>query len=273
VTNHKTDITAVRLRNLDHPAITGTIYLLSLVVLLLGLLRSTYPYGDARMVAGYLGTELQVLALFIIATVWLFPAARIGLQRPVFSNIRSLLPLAALLAIALINWIIGLCTLPATALIDASLSAGVLATTLVVGFTEEWMYRGLLFAALSRRFGLRNGAFIALVLFGVLHLLNMAAGMPPIGALFQFFMTMLIGSTLMLAAVGTRSLWIPVIVHGLYDFLTIETSRMIAAGSASWLALPVLVIGPVFGIYCLIRIARLEGSEPYPPAPNGSATP
>jgi membrane protease YdiL (CAAX protease family) len=267
VTNNKPDTSATRLRRLDHPAITGTIYLLSLAVLLLGLLRSTYPYGDPRMVADYLVTELQVLALFIIATIWLLPAARIGLQRPVFTNIRSLLPLAALLATALICWIIGLCTLPATAIIDASLSAGVLATTMLVGFTEEWMYRGLLLAALSRRFGLRKGAFIALILFGGLHLLNIAAGMPPIGALFQFFMTMLIGSTLLLAAIGTRSLWIPIACHGIYDFLTVETSRLIAAGSAQWLALPVLLIGPILGIYCLTRIAKLEGSEPYPSAP------
>jgi len=266
VTNNPHDSKATRLRRLDHPAFTGAIYLLSLAVLLLGLLRSVYPYGDARMVAGYLVTELQVLALFIIATIWLLPAARIGLQRPVFTNIRALLPLAALLATALICWIIGLCTLPATAVIDASLSAGVLATTMVVGFTEEWMYRGLLLAALSRRYGLRKGSFIALALFGALHLLNMAAGMPPISALFQFFMTMLIGSTLLLAAIGSRSLLIPVIVHGLYDFLTVETGRLVAAGAAPWLPLVVIVIGPILGIYCLTRIARLEGSEPYPPA-------
>jgi predicted exporter len=68
------------------------------------------------------------------------------------------------------------------------------------------MYRELLLAALSRRYGLRKGVFIALALFGTLHLLNMAAGMPSIGAPFQFFMTMLIGSA---AAGGHRH---PVIV-------------------------------------------------------------
>jgi hypothetical protein len=58
-----------------------------------------------------------------------------------------------------------------------------------------------------------------------------------------------------------------VICHGLYDFLTIETSRLVAAGTAPWLPLVVIVIGPILGIYCLTRIAKLEGSEPYPLVP------
>ena len=259
----ETNRLGAHVRNLDSPVLVAVFYLASIGLLLLGAIRSAYEYTDPRFVVDYFGTELQVAVLLLFATIAFFPAARIGLRGPELENGPKIIPLAIVFAVAIAGWIVSRLTVPAEVSIDSAMSLRILRTTLFVGVTEEWMYRGLLFVSLSRWLGLRRGAYSSLLLFGALHLLNIAAGVAAPAAIIQFFMSMLAGGTFLLAAVGTRSLVVPIVAHGFYDFFVIDAGRFHAAGAISWTAVVVLGVNLIVGIFCMIRIARLEGKEPF----------
>lgn len=198
-----------------------------------GELRATVPYTSPAFVVGYVWTELQVSALLLVATLLFWPARCLGLRGPQApQRWVHALPLALLVGMALAGrlWVAG--QLPAGATVpDAPTSALLLRTTLLVGLNEEWLFRGLALAAFVHWWGWRRGWLAALLAFGSVHLLNLITGVPPVGAVFQFFNTMLLGSMFLLAAVATRSLLGPMLAHALYDWAVIDSARFVAAGA------------------------------------------
>lgn len=251
------------LRQLDNRWLVALVYLVSLSLLLLGAMHAPYSYGDPRLVAGFWLTELVVALMLLLATWAFFPAGRIGLRRPRLVRPRQLLPLLLLVGAAIAVWAYVRVTLHPAIVIDNILSLKILRTTLLVGVSEEWMYRGLLLAVLSRWFGLRRGAMFSLLLFGALHLFNLISGMTLVYGLLQFGMTILIGATFVLAAIGSRSLLIPMLAHGIYDFCVIDTLTSVEAGASAWPILIVSAMGLICGLFSLVWIARLKGQEPF----------
>lgn len=256
-----------RLRNLDNPAIVGFVYLLSMLVLGFGETAIPAKYGEPGFVTAYLRYEILVACLFVAATFMWFPARRIGLGAPRMRSMKLAMPMFLWFGLAVaayaITWFARLPGSPH----DFGLSARMLATTSLVGFAEEWMYRGLLFAFLSRVLGLRAGGYLALLAFGVLHLLNMIGGVPPAGAAMQFGITACIGSVLLLGALGTGSLWVGMLLHALYDFIVFDMMTIKTAGlrpGFDWVGLLPLVGGLVLGVYALTLVGKLKGVEPYP---------
>jgi membrane protease YdiL (CAAX protease family) len=99
--------------------------------------------------------------------------------------------------------------------------------TALVGLSEEWMFRGVLFQALRSRLALWPALLITSALFGSVHILNVfvtgqlfAAGIQAVAA----FMSGLLFMALLLR---TGSLWVPVVYHALWDFGTF----MVSAGN------------------------------------------
>jgi len=254
-----------RLRNLDNPVLVAAVCFAASALYLHGAVRSEYTYGDARFVVDYFATEVRVTILLALGTITLFPPDRIGLRWPRFVNGGQARPALALAFAALAGWGATRLTAPAGTLVDNAISLQVFRTTLLVGLTEEWIFRGLLLAALCRGLGLRRGAVAAVVLFGLFHLTNIAAGAPVMNSVAQAFSTMLIGSVFTLAAIGTRSLAIPVLVHGSYDFAVFDTGSLMQAGASPLPMVGVLAVGLITGIIGLIGIARLRGPEPFAP--------
>lgn len=250
--------------HLDNRLIVAVLYLSSLVILSYGLITSPVPYTDPSFASHYLSTELTVAVLFLLATGFFFDRRRIGLRAPELVEPKKAVPLAIVLLASFLSWLYNVLTLPADVPYTFAPALDTLKTTLTVGFTEEWMYRGLLFAFFSRMFGLRTGAIIALVLFGALHLLNMFGGTTPGMAAFQFLNTILLGSTFLLAAIGTRSLLFPMLAHGLYDFSVIDTMRFMHAGTGTPGPLIVAGVNLVVAGYCLWVVFSLRGTEPFP---------
>lgn len=257
-------VTPQRERNLSNPLLVAAVFLAATAIYLVSMVRSPYVYTDPRFVVSFFSTELQVIAWLLLATALLFPPARIGLRWPQRGSIKQLAPMALLLLIAVVAWAYARANIKPGVAFDSDMSLHILRTTLAVGVAEEWIFRGLLAAALSRWLGLRKGALIALVMFGAFHLLNMVLGVPPLLALTQMGTTILIGSTFALAAIGTRSLLLPMLAHGLYDFAVFDGGRAVAAGAPELSMAGVPLVGLVVGIYCLVSLFRLQGSEPFP---------
>jgi membrane protease YdiL (CAAX protease family) len=154
-------------------------------------------------------------------------------------------------------------SLPADVPAHDRLALLVLRTTLLVGLNEEWLFRGLLLAAFCRWWGLRRGSVAALLAFGAFHLLNMAAGVPWQNALVQFCVTFTLGAVFLMAALGTRSLLLPMVGHALYDAAVIGMGQMVAPAGMAWA--PALLMGVAFPLaaWCFFVLARWPAGQPY----------
>lgn len=259
-----------RLRGLDSPLTVLGVFAALVAMFVIGLQRSTAPYGDVRFVVDFFGTEVQVAIFLALATLVFFPAARLGLRLPQgrgfdapgWRGLQPLLPMAALLAVGAACWAATRWSLPAGAA-DGVPAWQILRTTALVGVNEEWMFRGLLLAALCRWWGWRRGVWAAMAAFGGFHVLNVIAGAAPAAAALQLGITFLAGAIFVVAAVGTRSLLLPMVGHGLYDFFLIDMAHQVSRGATLPLAAVVLLAALALGAWCLVCIQRLPPVEPY----------
>jgi uncharacterized protein len=252
-----------RVRRLDRRGLVLGVAALAFAVMLGGLLASPHPYGSVDFVVDFFAAELVLAAVLLGAVLAAFPAARLGLGAPRGIEPRRVVPLALLLAAAVGMWLFARASLPDGAAADADTSWRVLRTTALVGFNEELLFRGLLLVAFWRWWGARRGAVAAMVAFGAFHLLNMAGGVPPLGAAFQFLFTMLAGAIFIQGAVGARSLWPAMVVHALYDAATFDLGRFAVAGAGHGPALALGGIALVLGVWSLVQFRSLAGAEPY----------
>lgn len=94
---------------------------------------------------------------------------------------------------------------------------------LMVGFAEEYLFRGLLLPLFLKKYGMRaNGIFISILLtslfFGVFHLINLTKGDPISQVLVQVIFASFIGFFFGALLLKTKKL-IPIsITHGLINF-------------------------------------------------------
>jgi len=234
-----------------------TIYLASVSILALGLRFTPGRYTDPAFVASFLPVEVVLATFFVVVTLTLFRPSELGLRWPEWRHPARLIPIALLAVCGLVAWGVGRAQASSGGRFGDSLSARTLASALFVGFTEEWMYRGLLLVALSRALGPRRGAIVALVMFGALHFLNLLAGVPPPLALAQFASTMIIGATLLVAALTMRSLLIPMLVHALHDFYAVEAGRGVASGASPVGPAILSVMAFATGIASLVLLRRM----------------
>lgn len=254
---------ATRLRHLDNRPLVLGVFVVLVAIFLGGELLSPVPYTDPGFVVAYFGTEVTAALALLVVTVLLFPARHIGLRAPVWAGLMRAWPLLVLVVVALAAWVATRASVPAKVSLNTLDALMVLRTTVVVGLNEEWIFRGLMLAALCRWFGWRRGAYCSMVLFGAFHLLNAAAGVPWWAALVQTIMAGMAGAIFVTAAVAMRSIAVPVIAHGIYDFAVIDASRMASLGGSSIPALFVPLVSLTLAVWCVVRIWHMADAPPY----------
>ncbi len=93
----------------------------------------------------------------------------------------------------------------------------VLITTLMVGFVEEVFFRGLMLNALKAH-GFWRAAILTSILFGLTHVMNLAAGKPVADQVAQIVYALAFGFAFAALVLKTGLLWPLVIAHFLIDF-------------------------------------------------------
>lgn len=110
---------------------------------------------------------------------------------------------------------------------------------LAIGFFEEIAFRGVIFpmlltrllSALKKRTAGKEAptrvpyqtvaVFLSIVLtsaaFGLVHILNLFAGSNPLAVLLQIGYSFLIGGMCAIVLLRTRCIWLPVLIHAVYD--------------------------------------------------------
>ncbi len=148
--------------------------------------------------------------------------------------------------------------------------------TLMVGFSEETMFRGILFRALRSRLGIWSAILVTTVAFGSVHILN-GFGTGDFGAAFLQAITAGASGLLLIAILlQTGSLWAAIIFHALWDWATFlvvvgadgpspDITEAAAAAPPGMLAQVLLPLGMVlpgflYGLWLLRNIQK----EPAP---------
>lgn len=93
---------------------------------------------------------------------------------------------------------------------------------ILIGITEEFLFRGILVSSLSDTFKGRHGVFLTVLVssavFSLFHFINLASGSAFIPVLMQVGYSFLIGAMLATLYIKTGGLWLCVIIHALFDF-------------------------------------------------------
>ena len=133
----------------------------------------------------------------------------------------------------------------------------------IVALNEELFYRGVLLPLL-RPCGLRSAVLWSAVAFGASHLVNLVSGAYPPFVVMQVAATTAGGVALGALRVRSGSLWPPLIVHLLIDWIAVST--LTGPATSSPILLPVLFLW-LGGNLLLWRYGwRLLGAEQDSPA-------
>jgi len=173
--------------------------------------------------------SLALAGLFLLAVVVLFRwASDAGLTRgPGAGTLRVIWP-----------WLLYLALFAASALNaglpPASVTLFIVANTMLVGWSEELMFRGLWLRGLHRSFGIWTAILGSSAIFGAMHVANVFLTGDLRAALVQATAAFLSGLFLAAVRLRTASLWTGIVLHGLWDAGTF----LVAAGAAAKVPVP-----------------------------------
>lgn len=221
-----------------------------------------------------IGPSWGLALAFLIGVTLFLNRPAVGLREPV--SARSLL----LLWVPVVYLAVMLFFASASTPLPLRTAVIVIANTIMVGMSEELMFRGILFEGLLTRLRIWPAALLSSVAFGVVHVLNGLATGQWIDASIQALSAFMLGIGFMAIRIRTGSLYPMMIVHAIWDVLLIW--QVMAPGEDAqareplggyditpiWTALPMLV----FGLFLMRRLQRDYGQwSAISPAREGSA--
>ncbi len=199
---------------------------------------------------------VMAIGLLALVTVWMrWRDLKFVPPRPLSSLKVLWFPAIYLLLFALLSAVLGL---PA-----ADTMLFVVLNTLLVGVSEEWMFRGVLFQGLRSRFLMWPSVILASLLFGAAHILNVITTGQLGEAVVQSVAAFMSGLVMIALLIRTGSLWVPIVYHALWDLGTF----MVSAGggksgkpvdlSQEWAwTIPILMVLPnfLYAVYLLRKV-------------------
>ena len=194
------------------------------------------------------GKMVQSAAFLLAALIGLGLARRyfgslpaVGLRKPAAVPARAFLWFAPLLLIEALPFLNGL---------KEGLTQGAIALslvfTLLVGFTEELYFRGLVWQALRRK-SLATALFLSSFLFSIGHFFNLMAGAGLSDTVLQVIFAFVFGVVAAEIAHATGSLLIPAAWHFAHNFI----SQLTRAGEGPQGLAIALIQGTVLSVYAI----------------------
>ena len=170
-------------------------------------------YGDPQMVRVLVFFEIALCAFAILVARRMFGRWHCGFHPIDWRGLVWLVPNFVLLA-ALFAAL-----LRTGAVQPGGIALLVIVTTILVGFSEELMFRGIVLRAALRELGMGRAILISSAMFSLLHSVNVLAFVPLDGMVQQMALTFVFGLAMACYALRANSL-IPVIAfHALWDMV------------------------------------------------------
>ena len=192
---------------------------------------------------------IPVAALFLLA-LYRGKWGQLGLVAP--TSWRPALP--AVLAVTLLMVLAVANGLPATSVLLL-----LVVNAMAVGISEELAFRGVLLRALLGAYSIRRAVLISAVSFGAVHSLNALMTGEIVPALFQSCIAVGMGMWAANIRIRTGSLYLPMVLHGLWDLALLIVLNGVAGTT---LSLAVSVAALIFAAGLGVWGWRSVGTEP-----------
>jgi uncharacterized protein len=151
-----------------------------------------------------------IAVLALASFIWRWNDLKFVAPDPLGSIKLLWLPALSLLPFAVLASVIGLP--PTSAMVYLAVN------TALIGLSEEWMFRGILFQALRTRFRLWPAIIVSSVLFGAIHVLNAFVTGDLLLACLQAVAASMSGVLFVAILIRTGSIWPAIVYHALWDF-------------------------------------------------------
>jgi uncharacterized protein len=153
--------------------------------------------------------------------------------------------------------------------VNSVLLLQVLAITLLIGFTEEAIFRGLMLNALKAQ-GIWKAAIITALLFGLSHSLNLLSGQNVANTLVQIFYALAIGFAFSAVVLKTGILWPLVIAHFLIDFTAMLGKADFSPFWNTFLGVGIAIVFANYGVFVMLQNGKAKlrqaASQTFSPA-------
>lgn len=223
--------------------------------------------GEATLLGGVtngIGWTWFVAGSFILAVVLWQKWTDVGLAS--FPQPRSL----RLIWLPMIYIVCALALATFLGLPPAGILFLILINTLLVGFSEELMFRGALLQGFRRATSIWPAILLTSVVFGAIHSLNVFITGDLKAALIQSSAAFLSGLVFIALRLRTGSLWPPIIVHGLWDFATFvlaaasptagqsvaEAAPHMAGGIAQYVPILFVLPNAIYGLWLMRHVGK-----------------
>ena len=134
--------------------------------------------------------------------------------------------------------------------------------TALVGLSEEWMFRGVIFQAWRTRVAMWPAIIITCIMFGSVHVFNVFVTGELGASVLQATTAALSGLVFVALLIRTGSIWVPIAYHALWDFCTFVMSAGAAndavtveqGGLATLLPLALVLPNFLYALYLLRKV-------------------
>ncbi len=222
-------MTTLKLKKISY--ITAIVYT---ILIGMGMFTSFYingiSYNNPRMIETLLWFEIVMTIFAVVMGVKFFSSKELGFTKINKKQVLWFLPMAIVALIVIIN--------TTYFLLNNNISSEqwvlfvkIAITTLLVGFSEELVYRGIVFATFIKESKVK-ALFISAVTFSLLHSVNVFGGLELVGMLLQLVMTFLAGLFFGFVRMKIESIIPIMIFHWIWDFSLIG-GQVINIGSVN----------------------------------------
>jgi len=151
----------------------------------------------------------------------------------------------------------------------------VLINTMLVGVSEELMFRGVILHGALSRFNIWPAILLTTVLFGAVHVLNGFTTGDFLSSMAQAMAATLSGMYFLALRLRTRSLFPGMLIHGLFDFalmtstVAMRTGRLPTTEGSAALSFPLNFVAPIifilplfiYGLWLLRGVGKVSKDE------------
>ncbi len=131
----------------------------------------------------------------------------------------------------------------------------VVATTIMVGIGEEFLFRGLIFTAFREKHGVFIGILVSSFVFGFLHITNLAGGAEIGSTLFQMVNAGLSGVVSAWVFYKTENLIPAIIYHGIWDMMGL-LGTIVTVDAVSYLSMAQTLFETIAAIVIIVYAVK-----------------
>ncbi|RDV02439.1 CPBP family intramembrane metalloprotease [Sphingorhabdus pulchriflava] len=192
----------------------GIVVIWAMITIGVGNIQTSGNVTLSEMVTSQILWATPAAAAFLLIIVWFTGWRDLGFKAPKTAGMLKVIWLPLLYIIGFVFYGFSKDSEGLT----ASVITIVFINTMIVGFSEELAFRGILWGGARKAMSFWPAAILVSVLFGSVHIANTFLTGEFNEAITQAMIATMSGLTFLAIRIRTASLWVAMVLHGLWDF-------------------------------------------------------